>query len=838
MRGQYAQAANKLTMKIGSSVNYVRNGGMRNVSVTKTVEHLYATTAKFSGCVLLALRPAHSYPRHRLIVYSHWPYKWTMPACPPPDFPERGGYEPVKAEYEVGLTVSYYCNSSLLFFTDKDYLYALRKQVACQSSGKWTEGPPFCALMTNLIASSKDSKEFTINDDNFDTCFEIQSDAKEILRFSLEREAVSYSAVMCFGEGRGTFLISFLPTDSEHRYDADDVKDKCMLLDLRDAYSSKTEYITIQVSTGPKSSISMCEIVVYMKDDEWCEHPPEISVPNGQLEVNRSKAVLHCNEGFREKDGKDVYATCGNDKWSFLNVQCVGQNVCPPPDFPERGGYEPEKAEYQVGQTVSYYCNSSLLFFAENDKLFAARKQVTCQTSGKWTGGPPFCAIMTHLTATSNSDSKESSIIDGNWDTCFETRSDTKEILQFSLDREAAANSIALCFGEGRGFFHISFLPTDWGRKYAADDVKEKCKVLDLRDAYSSKTEYITIQVSTGPNSFISMCEIEVYMKDDEWCEHPPEHSVPNGQLEVGRSRAVLHCNEGFGEKDGKDVYATCGNGKWSFLSLQCVGQNEIFCDPVVGNVSPSEGEWENDGNTSEYSVGTKRTLNCKPGYVREGEPFTVTCLENGTWTRTTAACKKIFCDPVVGTLSPSEGEWESDGKTSEYSVGTKRTLNCKPGYLREGEPFTVTCLENGTWSRTTATCKMILCVPVVGNVSPSEGEWESDGKTSEYSVGTKRSLNCNPGYLREGEPLTVTCLENGTWTRTTATCKKNKLQVDYKILDMLNQWQSEWDERDTGRSTFNIFPKVSLQSANWNGADVVFFTGNGLSLHICTDFI
>ncbi|GBM82060.1 hypothetical protein AVEN_224078-1 [Araneus ventricosus] len=54
-------------MMIGSSVNYVRTGGMRNIPVTKAVEHLYATTAKFSGCVILASRPAYSYPPRRKI---------------------------------------------------------------------------------------------------------------------------------------------------------------------------------------------------------------------------------------------------------------------------------------------------------------------------------------------------------------------------------------------------------------------------------------------------------------------------------------------------------------------------------------------------------------------------------------------------------------------------------------------------------------------------------------------------------------------------------------------------------------------------------------------------
>ncbi|GBM84831.1 hypothetical protein AVEN_189679-1 [Araneus ventricosus] len=57
-------------MMIGSSVDYVRSGGMRNVPVTKAVEHLCATTAKFSGCVLLASRPAYSDPPRRQIEFA------------------------------------------------------------------------------------------------------------------------------------------------------------------------------------------------------------------------------------------------------------------------------------------------------------------------------------------------------------------------------------------------------------------------------------------------------------------------------------------------------------------------------------------------------------------------------------------------------------------------------------------------------------------------------------------------------------------------------------------------------------------------------------------------
>ncbi|GBN15435.1 hypothetical protein AVEN_161864-1 [Araneus ventricosus] len=73
---------------------------------------------------------------------------------------------------------------------------------------------------------------------------------------------------------------------------------------------------------------------------------------------------------------------------------------------------------------------------------------------------------------------------------------------------------------------------------------------------------------------------------------------------------------------------------------------------------------------------------------------------------KTKRIISKTLCDPVVVSVNLSEGEWESDGKTTEYSIGTKRTLKCKRGYHSEGMPLTVACLENGSWTRTSATCK------------------------------------------------------------------------------------------------------------------------------------
>ncbi|GBO24019.1 hypothetical protein AVEN_60784-1 [Araneus ventricosus] len=64
--------------------------------------------------------------------------------------------------------------------------------------------------------------------------------------------------------------------------------------------------------------------------------------------------------------------------------------ACPPPDFPKRGKYEPEKAEYEAGTRIKYTCNDGLAMFVE-DRWNGFYKMVTCQSSGNWSEGTPFC---------------------------------------------------------------------------------------------------------------------------------------------------------------------------------------------------------------------------------------------------------------------------------------------------------------------------------------------------------------------------------------------------------------------------------------------------------------
>ncbi|GBN77707.1 hypothetical protein AVEN_157484-1 [Araneus ventricosus] len=43
----------------------------------------------------------------------------------------------------------------------------------------------------------------------------------------------------------------------------------------------------------------------------------------------------------------------------------------------------------------------------------------------------------------------------------------------------------------------------------------------------------------------------------------------------------------------------------------------------------------------------------------------------------------------------------------------------------------------------------------------------------------------------------------------------------------MMEDWQSDWEHEDTGRSTFNILPRVSTQPCYWKREEIFFFIGH-----------
>ncbi|CAL1285342.1 unnamed protein product [Larinioides sclopetarius] len=503
--------------------------------------------------------------------------------CPPPDFPLRGRYKPEKDEYEVRQSITYFCIGKLPMHDERNVWNPSNIAMTCEPNGKWSQRTPICDVPTRLKYSIIDSKESIAIDGKLSTCFQIGNDTEEILQFSFDGEAVPYSMVFCFGEGRGMFNISFPPNNQYFTYTAHIGNSRCIKYDTTDVFHSKSENISVKVSPSTNSFNSMCGFEVFAKNDKWCDYSPEKSTLNGQLEVGRSKTVLHCNENFREKESREIYATCENNKWSYQGLECVESkpqkdhniSACPPPNFPEGGKYEPEKAEYYEGQRIKYICNGkSSMFFG--DVSTGDYKKVTCTSSGKWSEGTPFCdsPANMHLKYPSVSEIaqlKESFLIDSDINTCFPIPKGTKRFFEYSLEGQMVVNAIKVCWSQGRSTITIK-ISESWDQTYVEDFGSHMVDCLfDSYPTNHDKTGNITVQISLDQGSSISLCEISVFVKEDIWCRHPPEISVPNGQLEVSHSKAVLHCNEGFKEKDGREVYATCENQTWSYLSLQCV---------------------------------------------------------------------------------------------------------------------------------------------------------------------------------------------------------------------------------------------------------------------------
>ncbi|CAL1289832.1 unnamed protein product [Larinioides sclopetarius] len=489
-------------------------------------------------------------------------------SCPPPNFPEGGKYLPEITEYEVGMQIQYFCNLGWVMFYERNIWIPSKKVVTCRSNGEWSERSPVCDIptrLTNLVSSSEaEKRELILVDRDMNTCFGPQNGTEEILQYSLDGELTPYAALICFTKGRGRLKIIFSPTEN-FTHDTSTANATCTFFHTGD-YQFKTKNITVEVSSEMNSSFSLCEMLAFAKDDKWCMHPLQTtSVPNGQLEVSRIKAVLHCKEGFREKEDREVYATCENNTWSYLSLECV---ACPPPDFPEGGRYEPERAEYEVGQKIAYSCTNNGLFFVDGNIQIRQNLESACELNGKWSQVTPFCDPPTKLNnpiAAVVRGVIDYDVIDGDINTCYYIN-ETKMIMAFSLDSKKLVYFGKFCFRNGRATVTINMYGYKQYRYNLESDDSDKttCKSL----FFSDKTDFIVVEISSVPSS-IRLCEFTIYTLDEKWCEVPPD-TVPNGQLEVDRSKAVLHCNKGFREKEGRAVYATCENKTWSYLSLQC----------------------------------------------------------------------------------------------------------------------------------------------------------------------------------------------------------------------------------------------------------------------------
>ncbi|XP_031674561.1 sushi domain-containing protein 1 isoform X9 [Oncorhynchus kisutch] len=157
---------------------------------------------------------------------------------------------------------------------------------------------------------------------------------------------------------------------------------------------------------------------------------------------------------------------------------------------------------------------------------------------------------------------------------------------------------------------------------------------------------------------------------------------------------------------------------------------------------------------------GSVAKFGCSEGFFwKSGENSSV-CGAESVWKGPSLVCEEITCgDPPI---LPHTGQvW--NGSTNP---GSTVLLYCKEGFHREGGGNISYCTENGFWTKTTLSCKEIMCggppiLPHTGQV------W--NGSTN---PGSTVLFYCKEGFHRERGGDISQCTKDGNWTKATLSCK------------------------------------------------------------------
>ncbi|XP_078251223.1 sushi, von Willebrand factor type A, EGF and pentraxin domain-containing protein 1 isoform X2 [Rhinoraja longicauda] len=454
-------------------------------------------------------------------------------------------------------------------------------------------------------------------------------------------------------------------------------------------------------------------------------------------------ANYSCNNGYLIKGG--LTRTClANGNWSGEMPECI-LTTCPPLTALLNG--QITGSEFTDGKKIQFHCMDGYLLHGA--------PSLVCQGDGSWSDEAPQC---TPINCGPPEDISHALINGSNF-----SFGDSVKYICF-LGYGLIGTSVRHCLQNG-----------SWSGSVPKCEPCT-CPQPDIHNGFTTNQDtscgnLVSFQCMEGfkllgPSQVLCGAE-------GKWnsslpycgrisCGAPPliRNAFFNGSSSVPENAVVYNCFPGYIMKGKAEVFCT-ERGKWSQPFPTCV---PVTCGPppplqnavVIGE---------------QYTFRSRIHYRCSEGYVMESEGDAQICLEDGSWSTHSIACKLQSC-PLPFT---SQANVVFSGTV--FPVNESTVISCEEGYRLSGANLS-TCQMNGSWIPPISD---ILCSPVPCEepLPPVHGSV----KGTSYQYKASVIYQCDIGYKLQGS-LERFCQKDGTWNGTQVSCGKISCGDPVQILN------------------------------------------------------
>ncbi|XP_069612393.1 C4b-binding protein alpha chain-like isoform X3 [Ranitomeya imitator] len=418
-----------------------------------------------------------------------------------------------------------------------------------------------------------------------------------------------------------------------------------------------------------------------------CGHPGDIE--NGDFEATDgflfgSKVTYKCNEGYRLSNRKGYRECQAEGKWTNVLPQCDAA-ICPAPDKPTDGMYDPEKDEYTYLDAVTFKCSKGLHVIGTSS--------ASCTSNGTWSVSSPTCKAVScpdpapvqngirvsgfvgpyTLNSAVRYECQDNFVMKGSSSIACTVDSQWSHEIPKCLTVCATPRNYT--FAEPEESFTIYFDKTT---------VLYKCKPGYIRDP-----EVHQNQITCSGRSWSELASFCSPIS----CGHPGKVNNANriGSEFTFGNRVDYICQEGY-HMTSSTSYKICDvNGNWSSGEIIC----SVKChSPNVDNSRLLP------GGKNVYVHGDSVEFECKKNFVLHGSKVSA-CNSLGQWDPSHPKCKATCrITEVDNTKLKVDTE-------RVYMEGEVLVIECKEGYVLS-DSDTITCSSQGQWKPSPLVCKGI----------------------------------------------------------------------------------------------------------------------------------